>query len=187
MARKICVALGEVGEYAVDKAKGLAGDIVYAGANDIIYFYHVDSCMAAAFYCKIPILDKHTLIGVHLAMFPPNSEWELGNTVSSANYYVKALEPYSVKNKITHAAFVGDVKDWASAAAGMCLQLNIPSALFVSKMTCDVWASPTGEVIAAAWPGHNRSAVPPAVGARFNVKNRTGYRGEELFIKAMKG
>ena len=139
--------------------------------------------MAVALYSIDLLKGGGSLVGLHLGMFPAGAEWEGGNTVSCANYYAKKVAELGAQ--IRHAAFVGDARDWASPAAGMCLQLNIPNALFVSKATCDVWALPNGEVVATACTGSNKGRVPPDVGARFRVKAQAGYRGDPLFVQAM--
>jgi hypothetical protein len=138
MARMTCVALGEVQDSQKFKDGGMVNDIVTATTNDYIYFYHIDSCMAAAFF---PIDSKHPAVGAHLGMMSPNNEWPIGNFGECAKYYITKLNKY--RGNFDRAAFIGFTDDWAQAAADITKALLINNAVFVHAYEAvDAWALP---------------------------------------------
>lgn len=187
MTRKLCVAWGEVNnsENLDLVSKGNGGDLIVAGAADFILFYHVESCLAAAFFPA----DHVSVVGVHLAqMAPPAANCaDMMDLACIGRYYAaKKLAPWY--GLLTHAAFVGAAQTWASAAADICRTLAIPNALFVnSPDACDVWSEPNGNVVVEKWSASNRQLfIVPEAGARFRVKAQAGYRGAPEFVDAMR-
>jgi hypothetical protein len=147
MARMTCVALGEVEDSQKYKNGGTASDIVTATTKDIIYFYHIDSCMAAAFF---PIDSKSPVVGAHLGMGSPNGEWEFNDLPACAKYYITKLNVY--RGNISRAAFIGDSSVWGQAAAEITKALLINNAVFVYafEFAFDAWALPRIDS-AVAW------------------------------------
>jgi hypothetical protein len=187
MTRKLCVAWGEVNnsENKELASKGNAGDLIVAGASDFILFYHVESCLAAAFFPA----DHVSVVGVHLAqMAPPAANCaDMMDLSCIGKYYAsKKLAPWY--GQLTHAAFVGAAQSWASVAADICSSLAIPNALFVnSPDASDVWSEPNGDLVVAKWASSNRQlSIVPDAGARFRVKAQAGYRGAPEFVDAMR-
>jgi hypothetical protein len=158
MARKACVELTHV--KALQKYTGpcscLTGntvdDTVYAGKNDYIYFYNIDSCMAAAFF---PINSKDPVVGIHLSSEATNEQWKKDDSMSCAEYYLQKLQHESI-GKFGRAAFVGYVGDWGGAAAKLVKELKIYNAVFLEVYDpMDAWAFP-GVDSKVAWLKHKR-------------------------------
>ncbi len=146
MARMTCVALGEVKGSQKYNKDGPVSDIVKATAKDLIYFYHIDSCMAAAFF---PNDSKDPVVGAHLAMAAPGDQWTTDSGTECAEYYVGQLKEYI--GKMGYAAFVGDSGDWGAAAAKLTKGLKINNAIFLKvEEPVDAWALP-GVDSAVAW------------------------------------
>jgi hypothetical protein len=176
MPQKICVALGEVGQYPKQKAAGNAGDIVQAASNDHIYYYHVDSCMAVALYPEAKISGKVECVGIHISMRGPKDEWK--DPVGSAAYYIKKLEQLAPDAKWKYAAFVGGGNDWSKAACTFVKEMKIQNASFVNHgETTDVWAATNGEIKLTPYKSTLCLAPGLVVTKSINAKQKNGYDG----------
>lgn len=149
MTIKLCVTISEIEDHANGMYAKNVSDVVYGDGNDMIYFFHVDSCMAAVFYNKAPFgVDKSTFVGAHIVMLqdnPKKASWFSPN--DGADYYIKQLRGIQ-GGSFEYAAFIGDYDDWKAPAIKMAKELRVPSknARFYKAGTSDVWAFADGGI-----------------------------------------
>lgn len=154
MTTWLCVTASETADHLNGPYHGHVGDIVEAGRNDDIYFYHVDSCMAVALYGSNP--DGHSVIvSMHLVMIMDVGPVTWFGAAEAASRYATVAQGRLGRHRFTHAAFVGDRGDWEEPARRLAASLGLPAgrSRFYPIGTSDVWAFESGQILVHRWAG----------------------------------
>jgi hypothetical protein len=188
MTIKACINIGDMTNKEITEStyKGAdLNDIVVATNNDVIYFYHISSCLAAIFYNKNPMgSGEYTFVGVHLVvsvdeqvpLLPKYKGLKWFGYEDACRHYIVELQRFQGRN-FGYVAFVGHL-DWKEAALEMKRDLKIETARFYDEPEdLDVWAYSNGDIKKSEYRENTvRTSIGSLPGLKLlgNVKTRAG-------------